>query len=146
MGVYRFEDLRVWKAAKEQCDRIGALINRPGLASDFALRDHLNDASISTMNNISEGFVRRRDAEMLQFLRYAAASNAEVRTCLYAAEGRRYLDKEETTDLLRSNDSIGKMLRRFIESIRTRDRTRDQGRTRDQERTRDQGPRTKDDA
>jgi hypothetical protein len=26
MGVYRFEDLRVWQAAREQCNRVGALI------------------------------------------------------------------------------------------------------------------------
>ena len=52
------------------------------------------------MSNISEGFVRRRDAEMRQFLRYAAASNAEVRSCLYAAEGRKYLTENETAEML----------------------------------------------
>ena len=29
MGVNRFEDLRVWQAAKEQCDRVGELLQRP---------------------------------------------------------------------------------------------------------------------
>ena len=29
MGVYRFEDLHVWQAAKRQCDRVGALITPP---------------------------------------------------------------------------------------------------------------------
>jgi four helix bundle protein len=29
--------------------------------------------------NISEGFLRRRDKETLQFLRYAFASNGEVK-------------------------------------------------------------------
>jgi len=28
MGVYRFEDLRVWQAAKRQCDRVGILLKR----------------------------------------------------------------------------------------------------------------------
>jgi len=29
VGVNRFEDLRVWQAAKEQCDRVGELLQRP---------------------------------------------------------------------------------------------------------------------
>jgi hypothetical protein len=32
MGVNRFEDLRVWQAAKRQCDRVGELIRRLNVA------------------------------------------------------------------------------------------------------------------
>lgn len=35
----------------------------------------------------SEGFLRRRDKEFLQFLRYSFASNGEVRACYHAAHG-----------------------------------------------------------
>jgi four helix bundle protein len=69
MGVYRFEDLRVWRAAKQQCDRVGVLIHRPIIRRDRELRSQMNDAAISVMFNISEGFLRRRDKETLQFLR-----------------------------------------------------------------------------
>ena len=37
----------------------------------------MNDASISVMFNITEGFLRRRNKETLQFLRYSFASNNE---------------------------------------------------------------------
>jgi len=117
MGVYRFEDLRVWQAAKRQCDRVGELIKRPQFKEDKRLSDDLNGASISVMNNISEGFVRRRDKELLQHLRYAAASNAEVLSSFHAAEGRGYLTKTEAVDLFAENNAIGKMLRRFRESV-----------------------------
>jgi hypothetical protein len=34
VGVYRFEDLRVWQAAKEQCDRVGDLLTRQRFQRD----------------------------------------------------------------------------------------------------------------
>ena len=43
MGVYRFEDLRVWQAAKRQCDRVGALITRPEFRRDRELSGQMND-------------------------------------------------------------------------------------------------------
>src|SRR5450755_3908910 len=113
MGVYRFEDLRVWQAAKEQCDRVGALTKRPEFKRDLALSNQMNAASLSVMLNISEGFLRRRAKEMLQFLRIASGSNGEVRSCYYAAHGREYIDDAERDELLELNASIGRMTRRF---------------------------------
>ena len=66
MGVNRFEDLRVWQGAREQCDRVGALIKRPEFRGDAVLADQTNAASISVMFNISEGFLRRRDKETMR--------------------------------------------------------------------------------
>ena len=93
VGVQRFEDLRVWQAAKHQCDRVGALLRRPTLKQDPALADQLNRAALSVLFNITEGFLRRRDKETMQFLRYAIASNGEVKAAYYAAEGRACLKR-----------------------------------------------------
>ena len=118
MSVFRFEDLRVWQAAKKQCDRVGDLRKRPEFLKDAELSEHLNGASISTMNNISEGFLRRRDKEFLQFLRYSFASNGEVRACYYAAHGRRYLSDAEVEELMELNNSIARMTRRLQSTLR----------------------------
>ena len=88
-GVYRFEDLRVWQAAKRQCDLVGELIIRPEFRRDQEISEHMNDASLSVMFNIAEGFLRRRDGETLQFLRYSFASNGELKAGYYAANGRK---------------------------------------------------------
>jgi four helix bundle protein len=120
MGVYRFEDLRVWQAAKRQCDRVGSLIRRPEFQRDRPLADQMNAASISVMFNISEGFLRRRDRETAQFLRYAFASNGELKAGFYAAEGRGYISSTELTESIELNESISKMLRRWeakLESV-----------------------------
>ena len=149
MSVYRFEDLRVWRAAKEQCDRVGTLRFRPGFSSDRELSDQMNAAAISVMLNVAEGFLRRRDKETAQFLRYAIGSNAELKSAYYAAEGRRHLTAIETRELIVLNESIAKMLHRWrgtldIDENRPSNRaTSKEGRTKGQHRTEDQG-RTKD--
>jgi len=117
MAVNRFEDLRVWQAAKTQCDRVGELIRRPEFRRDAEMSRQMNDASISVMFNISEGFLRRRDRETAQFLRYSFASNGELKAGYYACAGRSYMAATETAELIALNESIAKMLRRWLATL-----------------------------
>jgi four helix bundle protein len=151
VGVYRFEDLRVWQAARKQCDRVGELIRRPEFRRDREMSGQMNDASISVMFNISEGFLRRRDKETAQFLRYAYASNGELKSGFYACDGRRYLASAEFAELIELNESISKMLRRWQGTLQSADprnhtgpRTEAGPRTKDHGRTKNQGRRTQD--
>ena len=118
MGVYRFEDLRVWQAGKTQCDRIGELRKRPEFRDDFDLGSQMNRAGLSVINNISEGFLRHRDKEFMQFLRIAAGSNGEVRTCFMAAHGRSYLADAEAEELIEASNAIGRMIRRLQATLK----------------------------
>lgn len=133
-GVYRFEDLRVWQAARKQCSRVGTLIKRPEFTRDRQLSEQMNAASISVMFNISEGFVRRTDPDTLKFLRYSLASNAELKSGYYAGEDRKYISHPEAQDLIALNESIGKMLNRWMATLKPRGGTRRE----------DRGPRTRD--
>jgi four helix bundle protein len=139
VGVYRFEDLRVWRAAKQQSDQVGALLKLPSFCGDRELSSQMNNAALSVMLNISEGFLRRRDKETLQFLRYAFASNGELKSAYYAAQGRNYLSASETADLISLNESIAKMLRRWMATLdQNQERIKDKG-----QRAKDQGRRAK---
>jgi four helix bundle protein len=69
------------------------------------------------MNNISEGFLRHRDREFMQFLRVSAGSNGEVRSGFYAAHGRNYIEQTEADDLIAENNGIGKMIRRLQSTL-----------------------------
>jgi four helix bundle protein len=135
MGVCRFEDLRVWQAARQQCDRVGELIKRPEFQRDRKLADQMNEAALSVMFNISEGFLRRRDKEMTQFLRYAFASNGELKAGYYAASDRRYLTPPETGELIERNESIAKMLRRWQATLAPSERQNVSRRTTDRKTT-----------
>jgi four helix bundle protein len=118
MGVYRFEDLRMWQAAKAQCDQVGEWLKTPAFQRDDEMSRQLNAAALSVALNISEGFARRKDGEARQFLRYALASNAEVRACLYLCQGRRYLGDAETERAIESCNAIGRMMTRFIATLK----------------------------
>jgi four helix bundle protein len=113
VSVCRLEDLRVWQAAKQQSDRVSALVRRPEFRSDWPLSDQINRAALSVMFNITEGFLRRLDKETAQFLRYSFASNGELKAGYYVAESRLYLTAGEAAELIALNESIARMLRRW---------------------------------
>ena len=105
----------------------------------------MSGASLSVSLNIAEGFLRRRDKETAQFLRYAFASNGELKAAFYASSGRGLLLHEELSELIEANESIARMLRRWQAKLDIDERgerrkareegsergpgTRDQGRT-----------------
>jgi len=124
MTVYRFEDLRVWQAAKKQCERVGELLKREEFVRDRKLCDQLNAASISVVNNISEGFLRNHDPEFAHFLRISAGSNGEVRSCYHVGLDRHYLTATEADELIELSNSIGRMTRRLHDSLDTGPRTK----------------------
>ena len=149
MGVDRFEDLRVWQAAKLQCDRVGVLLKRREFRRDRELSGQMNDAALSVVFNIAEGFLRRRDGETSQFLRYAFASNGELKAAYYVSEGRRYLTATEAAELIARNESVAKMLRRWQATLKpdqsrnSRSDNRSPSKSKDRGPRTDQGPRTK---
>lgn len=59
--VTRFEDLAVWRKAKDLANAVYALCRQPPLASDFGLRGQMQRAAVSVMSNIAEGFERETE-------------------------------------------------------------------------------------
>ena len=64
-SVERFEDLIVWKDAR---NIVGIVYSSFSNLKDFGFRDQIQRASVSIMNNISEGFERGSNAEFIRFL------------------------------------------------------------------------------
>ena len=56
----RFEDIEAWQKSKMLCDKIWIVITETDLSKDFKLRDQINSASGSIMDNIAEGFWESR--------------------------------------------------------------------------------------
>jgi four helix bundle protein len=85
-----FEDLQIWQRSRVLTN---AIYNAFENIRDFEFRSQIQRASVSVMNNISEGFERRTKKDFAHFLDLAKGSAGEVRSMLYLAEDRRYIDK-----------------------------------------------------
>ena len=96
---------------------VAELLKRPDFKRSRRLSDDMDGAALSVMFNIAEGFLRRRDGETLQFLRYAFASNGELKSAYYVSRTRKYITDAETKELIELNEGIAKMLRRWMSTL-----------------------------
>ena len=86
MKYTRFEELPVWNVSAALALRILALGEKAKLRRRRSLRDQIERAAISIMNNIAEGFERGTTQELLTFLYIARGSAGEVRSMLCLME------------------------------------------------------------
>jgi len=56
--VSNFEDLEIWQHARRQANEIYQLYSVEPFSRDWELRNQINAASGSVMDNIAEGFER----------------------------------------------------------------------------------------
>src|SRR3989337_3147734 len=87
-------------------------------AKDFSLRDQINRATGSIMDNIAEGFERGGTREFIQFLAIAKGSAGEVRSQLYRALDRTHLENSQHILLLDNITKVSKMINGFITYLR----------------------------
>ena len=80
--ITKFEDLEIWKLAREQANQIYKLTQDGGFSKDFELKNQINKSSGSVMDNIAEGFERFTNKEFAKFLIISKGSNGEVRSQL----------------------------------------------------------------
>ena len=88
----RFEDLEVWKTAREISRLVYSESNRGEFARDWGLRDQMRRSAVSIMSNIAEGFESRTRPLFIDFLGRAKGSAGELRAQLYVALDAGYID------------------------------------------------------
>ena len=112
--VKQFEDLQVWQEARALVREVYKVTKQRAFVRDFALRDQITRAAISSMSNIAEGFERGSRKEFIQFLNIAKGSNGEVRSQLYVALDQEYIDERKVADLRDSALALSRRLAKFI--------------------------------
>jgi len=55
----KFEDLLAWQKARELTNAVYRVCRDKPLAADYSLRDQIQRAAVSAMNNLAEGFERQ---------------------------------------------------------------------------------------
>jgi four helix bundle protein len=86
-------------------------MNDTPLKNDYKLKEQINGASGSIMDNIAEGFGRAGNNEFIQFLEIAHASACETQSQLYRVRDRNYISEEYFTELYTlANESKNKII------------------------------------
>jgi four helix bundle protein len=106
--INNFEDLEIWKLAREICRDTYIIINYPKFSKDSGLVRQINDSSGSVMDNIAEGFEREGNKEFHQFLSVSNGSCGECRSQLVRAFDRQYVTETEFNSIYNKlvNESI----------------------------------------
>lgn len=105
MKIQRFEDILVWQKARELTVEIYSIFSK---SIDFGFTNQIQRASLSIMNNIAEGFERRTNNELRQFLYISKGSSGEVRSMLYLASDLHKINKPKFDSLFRKSEEISK--------------------------------------
>lgn len=112
--VERFEDLYIWKEARELCKKIFEISNQGTFSQDYTLVRPIRKASGSIMDNIAEGFEREGNREFIQFLSIAKGSAGEVRSQLYRAFDFGHIDEEIFNSSIQQVSKISGGISKFI--------------------------------
>jgi four helix bundle protein len=110
MTFKSFTEISAWQKARELSQRIYLLSGSGSFAMDVGLKDQINRATGSIMDNVD----RESKNEFVNFLTYSKGSSGETLSQLYRALDRGHISKEEFEQLNLSVDGIRRMLGGFI--------------------------------
>ena len=93
--IEKFEDLEIWKMAREICQYVDYLIQNTNLKSNYSIKDQMDRSSGSIMDNIAEGFERTGNREFIQFLSIAKGSSGELKSQSYRSFDKKLISEEQ---------------------------------------------------
>jgi len=119
--IRNFEDLEIWKMARNICEEVYEIINTTPLKNDYKLKEQINGSSGSVMDNIAEGFERNGNNEFKQFLSIAKGSCGETRSQLYRILDRKYIDEKRFENLKEKTIELSNRIGSFISYLNKTD-------------------------
>lgn len=112
-----FENSEAWKSARVLTNQVYAFGRREPLARDFGLRDQLQRAALSVMNNVAEGWESLHLGEKRQAYNIARRSCGEVRSMTYVLLDNKFVTSPEQQQLLSLCIQTGKLVTGLIRSL-----------------------------
>jgi four helix bundle protein len=123
MKINRFEELDCWQEARILVNMVYAAIrDSKAFQNDYRLKDQSIGAVLSTMGNITEGFVRRSNKEFIQFLFISVSSAAELQSHIYVALDQGYISKELFDKIYGQADKTSRLISGLITYLRNNEK------------------------
>ena len=116
--INRFEDILVWKEARELYKLVFSLTCKEQFSRDFKLVGQIRSSTGSIMDNIAEGFEREGNKEFIQFLYISKGSCGELKSQLYRALDSNYIDSSEFESIFIKAEEVSKQLSTFIKYLK----------------------------
>jgi len=115
----RFEDLPVWQETARLYNAVLDLLEEERCPLSWGFRNQLDQAALSTSNNIAEGFERSSTKELVGYLGIARGSAGEVRSMIATVKNRRRLTelKQHFVIIVRLAESCTRQITAWITSI-----------------------------
>jgi four helix bundle protein len=123
MKVERFEDLEIWKEARELSLLVKKVTKIESASKDFSFREQFRISVGSIIDNIAEGFERDGKNEFIQFLSIAKGSCRETRSQCYRAYDYGYIQKEELDEMVTRSFKLSKKISSLINYLKSSDLT-----------------------
>lgn len=116
--INNVEELKVWVQARGLAVLVFKLSSLKPFSRDWELRNQVNAAAGSVMDNIAEGFGRRGNREFISFLSIASGSLTEVRSQIIRAHDREYISSVSLEETLERINEISKMISGLIKYLK----------------------------
>ncbi|MBP1750237.1 MAG: hypothetical protein H6Q52_2776 [Deltaproteobacteria bacterium] len=121
MATETFEDLKIWQEARRLTDTVYAITRQPSFMNDFGFINQIRRAMIEISSKIAEGYERGGNREFSQSLATAKGYAGEVRSQLYLAMDRGYIEKEKGETLINEFKTLSRMIAGFTKYLKTAD-------------------------
>lgn len=116
----RFEDLEVWKMAREFREAVYKLSDKFPKKEVYCLTNQICRAVISITANIAEGYGRYHWQENIQFCRISRGSINEVLDHLYSALDCKYITKDEFDKYYQKGRRLEQIINGYIRYLEKR--------------------------
>ncbi|HUL30587.1 MAG TPA: four helix bundle protein [Thermodesulfobacteriota bacterium] len=118
MKIERFEDIQGWQEARLLTKQVYELSKKSPLMRDRGLCNQIQEAAVSTMANIAEGFDRQSKKEFSRFLYYASGSASEVQSHLYVTLDQNYITKDVFEETYKQAVKTKNLINGFIKYLK----------------------------
>jgi len=120
MGYKSFEELEVYKAAREFRKKIYKLIKGLPPEEKYSLDGQMRRAALSLTNNLAEGHGRYHFQENIQFCRISRGSLMELIDDLNTCIDQKYFSQDYLEQLKMEGYTVNKILNGYIAYLEKR--------------------------